>query len=116
MSAGIFNLIDQNAIEQGSDFSFSFIYNDVNGSPVNLTSYTLSGGVKKDWNTPVMASFTLTKHAPATDGYVGVSLSGDNSKMIPPARYRYDILAANGTVTTHVLKGFVDVVESITLP
>jgi hypothetical protein len=116
VTAGVFNLTDQNAIEQGSDFSWSFIYNDVNGSPVNLTGYTLSGSIKKDWNTSTLASFTCSKHAPATDGYVGVSLSAAGSKTIPPSRYRYDILAANGTTTTHLLKGFVDVVESVTLP
>jgi len=43
-------------------------------------------------------------------------LSGTSSGSIPPDRYRYDILAKNSSSTTHLLKGFVDVVESITLP
>jgi len=114
VTAGIFNLVDQNAIEQGSDFSFSFIYNDVNGNPVNLSSTTLTGSIKKDYNTSPVGNFTLSKSTLA--GYVGVSLAGASSSSISPDRYRYDILAANSTSTTHLLKGFVDVVESITLP
>jgi len=114
VAAGIFNLVDQNAIEQGSDFSFSFIYNNVNGSPVDLSTTTLTGSIKKDYNTSSVGDFTLSKSTLV--GYVGVSLSGTSSGSIPPDRYRYDILAKNSSSTTHLLKGFVDVVESITLP
>jgi hypothetical protein len=113
MSAGIFNLTDSCAIEQGSDFSFSFIYKDVNGNPVNLTSATITGEIKKDWNTSSLASFTITKHNPATDGYVGISLAASSSESIPPDRYKYDIrISLNGV--NHIIKGVCDVVESVT--
>jgi hypothetical protein len=114
VSAGIFNLVDQNAIEQGSDFSFSFIYNDVNGNPVDLSATSLTGAIKKDYNTNPVANFTLSTST--LTGYVGVSIAGATTGSIAPDRYRYDILAANSTSTKHLLKGFVDVVESITLP
>jgi len=113
--AGIFNLTDQCAIEQGSDFSFSFIYNDVNGAPVNLTGYTITGSIAKDWALPILGTFSCSAPTP-TNGTVNVSLSGAASSALIPDRYRYDILATNGSVYTHLLKGFVDVVESITLP
>ena len=114
MSAGIFNLIDSSAIEQGSDFAFSFIYQDVNGNPVNLTSATLTGQIKQNWNTTALASFTLTKNSPATDGYVGVSLPASATVSVAPGRYKYDIRISLSGVT-HILKGICDIVESITL-
>ena len=113
MSAGIFNLVDSCAIEQGSDFSFSFIYKDVNGNPVDLTSATITGQIKLDWNTSALASFTISKHSPATDGYVGVSLAAASSASIAPGRYKYDIrISLNGV--SHIIKGTCDIVESVT--
>lgn len=113
MSAGIFNLTGQFAVEQGSDFSFSFIYKDVNGDPVDLTDATLTGSIRQDWNTSSLASFVLTKHAPATDGYVGVSLPASSSNSIPPGQYKYDIRISNDGVD-HVIKGSVEVLETVT--
>ena len=113
MSAGIFNLTDSNAIEQGSDFAFSFIYGDVNNNPVDLTSATITGQIKQDWNTTALASFTITKHSPATDGYVKISLPASSSASIAPGRYKYDIRISLGGVS-HIIKGSCDVVESIT--
>lgn len=113
MQAGIFNLTDSCAIEQGSDFAFSFIYKDVNGDPIDLTSATLTGKIKQDWDTSTLASFTLTKHNPATDGYVGVSLAASASAAIAPGRYKYDIrISLNGV--SHIIKGTCDILESVT--
>jgi hypothetical protein len=114
MSAGIFNLTDSNAIEQGADFSFSLIYKDVNNNPVNLTSATITGQIKMDWNTSALASFTITKHSPATDGYVGVSLPASASASIAPGRYKYDIRISLSGGVSHIIKGMCDVVESVT--
>jgi hypothetical protein len=113
MQAGIFNLVDNCAIEQGSDFAFSFIYKDVNGNPVNLTSATITGRITSAWNASTLANFTITKHNPATDGYVGVSLAASSSATIAPGRYKYDIrISLNGV--SHVIKGNCDILESVT--
>jgi len=115
MSAGIFNLTECNAIEQGSDFSFILIYKDSSGNPVDLTSATITAQIKQDWNTTTLASFTITKHSPATDGYIKVSLPASASVAIPPNRYRYDIRISLSGGVTHIIKGFCDIVESVTL-
>jgi len=113
MSAGIFNLTESNAIEQGSDFAFSLIYKDNSGNPIDLTSATITGQIKQDWNTSALASFSIAKNNPATDGYVGISLPASNSASIPPGRYKYDILISLNGIS-HLIKGVCDILESVT--
>jgi hypothetical protein len=115
MSAGIFNLTDCNAIEQGSDFSFSFIYKDSSGVPVDLTGAVITGDIAEDWNQPALASFVITLSDPATDGVVMVALPAASSALLTPRRYRYDVRMSLSGSVTHIIKGFCDVVESITL-
>jgi hypothetical protein len=114
MPAGIFNLVDGNAIEQGSDFSFSLIYKDSDGNPINLTTATITSQIKDAWNESTLASFTVTKNSPATDGYIGLFLPASASASIPPERYKYDIRVVVGSNVDHILRGVCDVVESIT--
>jgi hypothetical protein len=114
MPAGIFNLVDDNAIEQGSDFSFSLIYKDSDGNPINLTSATITAQIKNAWNEATLASFTVTKNSPATDGFIGLFLPAATSAGIPPERYQYDIRIAIGGNVNHIIKGTCDVTESTT--
>lgn len=114
MPAGIFNLVDDNAIEQGSDFSFSLIYKDSDGNPINLTSTTITAQIKNAWDEATLASFTVTKNSPATDGFIGLFLPAATSAAIPPERYKYDIRIVAGANVDHILRGVCDIVESIT--
>ncbi|OBQ44553.1 MAG: hypothetical protein AN484_06605 [Aphanizomenon flos-aquae WA102] len=114
MPAGIFNLVDDNAIEQGSDFSFSLIYKDSDGNPINLTAATITSQIKDAWNESALASFTVTKNSPATDGFIGLFLPAATSAAIPPERYQYDIRIAIGGNVDHIIKGTCDIIESTT--
>lgn len=116
MPAGIFNLTGSNAVEQGSDLpSFSLIYTDLTtGQPVNLTSATIKADIKKDWNTPVLASFVVTKNSPATDGVIHLALPAASTASIIPGTYRYDVQVTIGGAKTHIIKGFCDILETVT--
>lgn len=114
MQAGIFNLVDENAIEQGSDFNFSFIYKNPAGTPINVALANFSGVIKQDWNSNTLATFTITKNNPPTDGVVKIALSAAGSASIPVGIYKYDIRMVLGGVTTHIIKGNCQILETVT--
>jgi hypothetical protein len=115
MQAGIFNLTDGNAIQQGSDFAFSLVYKNAVRVPVDLTEAVIDSEIKADWNSPALAAFTITTSDDATDGYIGLSLPASDSSTMPPNRYKYDVRVSIDGNTQHIIKGFCDIIESTTL-
>lgn len=114
MQAGIFNLIEGSAIEQGSDFSFSLVYKDVDGNPIDLTGAVITADIKEDWNSTAVASFTISTNEPATDGVITLSIPADDTSSVSPNRYKYDVRVEMDGNVSRIIKGVCDIVESIT--
>ena len=92
-------------IDKGTTFSTSIKLKQ-DGSPINLTGYTLSAKMKKHYNASTSYTFTTTSPSP-TQGIVNVGMASSITSTIPVGRYVYDILITFTGTTTKVIEGTV---------
>lgn len=88
-------------IEQGSNFNLSFIYNDVNGSPINLTNkcvvFSLLGsdGTKRVYSNKALSDYNTNGWSLTANnlGIIELKLSAEETKdfIFPNAVYDLDI-------------------------
>ena len=84
-------------INTGEYFSRDFYLDNVDGTPLNLTSYTAASQIRKH---PDSLSSTATFNVGFVDrnnGRIRVSLASTITKEIKPGRYVYDVLFTDNT-------------------
>lgn len=111
MSAGYLELY----IEQGETFSANVSLDQINGSPYDLSSYTVRGDIRKSyWSANVSAAFITS--IDDSNGTIGLYLSANTTQNLSYGKYVYDIFLTD-TITNHrskVLEGMVFVDPSAT--
>lgn len=103
-------------IDSGSDFSQTFTLEESEtNSPLNLTSYTVSSQMRKWAGSSSAISFTTSIEYPSTSGKINISLTSEQTKLIKPGRYVYDVLLTDSfTIKNKVIEGMVLVREGVT--
>lgn len=96
-------------VEQYSDFSTTISLEDVEGNPMNLSSYSAISQIRKSPYTSTYYSFNTD----VSNGTIFISMSASNTANVPPGRYLYDTVITNGTTTTRVAEGIVTVTPGI---
>lgn len=101
-------------INTGEYFSRDFYLDNVDGTPLNLTSYTAASHIRKH---PDSLSPTATFNVGFVDrnnGRIRVSLASTITKEIKPGRYVYDVLFTdNTTKKSIVIEGNILATEDI---
>ena len=103
-------------INAGADFSQIFSLKDSNSnSAIDLTNYIVASQMRKWTGSAASVTFTTVVINPPTLGQVEVSLTSEETSVIKPGRYIYDIVIedVNGNVT-RVYEGMVHVRERAT--
>lgn len=99
-------------IDQGTTFSTTVDITDEDGNPINLTTYTASGQIRKHYTSTTKTDFTISM---SESGIMTISLSANSSNLLDPGRYVYDIeLTANTGSVTRVVEGIVTITPSVT--
>lgn len=100
-------------IEQGSTFSLTFDVNDADGTPFDLDGHTVTGQMRKHYNTTNAAiSFTT---GIANTNEITLSLTATQTADIVADKYVYDIEMDDGSNTiTRVVEGVVYVTPEVT--
>ena len=102
-------------IDQGTDFSTSITVSDDNGNVVDLTGYTGSGQVRKNYSSLTSTDFTVTFGSPRTDGQVILSLSRGVTANLEAGRYVYDVeLTTSANTRSRLVEGMVTVTPEVT--
>lgn len=110
MSVRVVNLI----IPQGTDFQNSFILEDVNNTPINLSAYSGISQIKKHPSSRTNVGFAVSFPNP-TLGQVKISLASTITSQIKPGKYVYDVLLTDGAgVKTRVVEGTATVTAGVT--
>jgi hypothetical protein len=95
-------------VDQGADFSFSFVAKDFSGNVINLTSFTCAGHFSTS-NTGVdtVTPFSTVAIVDAVHGGMTFTLAnGTTETLTPDSRYVYDIwVVSNVGNITYVLQG-----------
>ena len=101
-------------IDQGSDFSFSVDVSSDGTSPVNLSTYSGRGQIKKSYASSTATDFTIVIDDSDT---LTASLTAAATSALKPGRYVYDIEILSGdtpSIVTRVVEGQVEVTPRVT--
>ena len=77
-------------IDQGSDFSAIVTLKNQNGTPINLTGFTVASQFRKTYQSSSFTAFTVTVHN-AEQGKVKLQLPAATSSLLQAGRYLYDV-------------------------
>jgi hypothetical protein len=109
MSVRVVNLV----IPQGADFQNSFILEDVNNTPIDLTNYSGISQIKKHPSSKTNVGFAVSFPNP-TLGQVQISLASTVTSQIKFGKYVYDLLLTNNSGTkSRVIEGTVTVTAGV---
>ncbi len=98
-------------IDQGSTFASSIDILDENDEPVNLTSYSARGQIRKHYSSTNSVSFTTT----LSNGSLVISLTANQTAGMVSGRYVYDLeLVDPANTVLRILEGIVTVTPEVT--
>ncbi len=102
-------------INAGSEFNqnFSLEGSDTN-SALDLTGYAASSQMRKYSGSSNAVSFNTSISLPPTLGKVSISLTSEQTSLLKPGRYVYDVLIERAGAKTRVVEGMVLVREGVT--
>lgn len=100
-------------IQQGSTFSRNMTIVDSDKLPLNLTSYTLTGQLRKNYNSVEFVAFTIIV-TNAASGKITISLNSTITNNLLFPKYVYDVeVSGNGNVY-RILEGVITISPNAT--
>jgi hypothetical protein len=105
-------------VEQGEDFSADITLDSINGTPYDLSTYSVKSQLRTSyWSANAAATFTSSISANGT-GIITISLPHTITANLNSGKYVYDIFLTNNTSNTRskVLEGTVYLDPSVTSP
>ena len=106
--AGIQNLV----IDQGTTFNISINATMDDGSPTDLTDYTITAQIRKSYYTSTYTDFTTSKVN--LSGEIALSLTPTQTSALKAGRYVYDVEMAAPHETVRVMEGIITVTPEVT--
>lgn len=102
-------------IDQGADFATNIVVEDVNGDPVDLTNLTLSGQVRRTYQSETAYDFTITK-INAAKGELQIRLSDSVTSTMNSGRYVYDVYGNDSQTNNDfkIIEGIAEIVPRVT--
>ena len=109
------NILNQN-IDQGSTYSTPItVYQDDGTTIQNLTGYTASSQLRKNYTSTAYTTILATIQTPATNGIIVISLTAVQTAALKSGRYVYDLqIAAADTTVTRVIEGVITIRPEVT--
>lgn len=101
-------------IDQGSSYEARFTITTSEGVPIDVSSYTGTGQMRKHYTSTNAFSFSVDANTSGANGIISITMDANTTTDIVPGRYVYDIeLVANG-ITSRILEGQVKVTPEVT--
>ena len=103
-------------ITKGNSFNVRLVAVDPNGTPFNLTGWSLRGFAKLRYSTQtVLIDLSPTKASPFTQGFIDVSLPATFTKDLPVTEGVFDIEMYNDQgFVDKLIKGYVRIFPEVT--
>lgn len=100
-------------IDQGADFSTTVTVTDDNGDIVDLTGYTSSGQIRKNFTSSTSYDFTTSINA--SGGTITLSLSRTTTANIAAGRYVYDVeITSSANTRSRLVEGIATITPEVT--
>jgi len=100
-------------VDQGSLFETTITVEDDNFDPINLTTYTVAGQIRRTYKSTTAYDFTISITRP-TEGLINISLPASVTAGMKSGRYVYDIYATSTTKVYKVIEGILEIVPGVT--
>ena len=101
-------------VDQGSDFSAIVTLNNQDGTPINLTGFTIKSQFRKSYQSSTAVDFTVSIFD-ATKGKIRMQLPANASSAVQAGRYLYDVEITSPTnERKRALEGIVVLTPEIT--
>ena len=103
-------------IDQGSTYSKQITVYQTDGTTIqNLTGYTATSQLRKNYTSTAYTTILATIQTPATNGVIVISLTAVQTAALKSGRYVYDlqITAADETVT-RIIEGVITLRPEVT--
>lgn len=104
--------INNIVIDQGTTFTLSVELANDDGTPKDLTTYTVNSQLRKSYYTNTFTAFTTSKIN--LTGEITISLSAAETSALKAGRYVYDIEIEDPSETVRVIEGIVTVTPEVT--
>ena len=101
-------------IYKGVTLNLGITLNSVDGSPIDLTDYLISGEIKNQYSDLSGVALSVTKIFPFSSGQILVNLASDKTELLPITTAFYDIKINQGDTVSSVLNGKVFVYPTVT--
>jgi hypothetical protein len=105
-------------VDQASNFKFTLIYKDPQGTPINLTGYTVQMDIKSAPGAKkVLATCTIGDGITVTanQGRIDVNVSAEKTQQIAYPKSAYDLVISSGGIVTRLLEGWLEVSRAVTV-
>ena len=100
-------------IQQGSTFLRTMTIVDSDKLPLNLTAYTLTGQLRKNYSSVEFVAFTIIV-SNASSGKIIISLNSTITNTLMFPKYVYDVeISGNGNVY-RILEGIITISPNVT--
>jgi len=99
-------------IDQGASFSSDVTVTNTDGDAVDLSGYTVTARMSKDYGSSTYTTITSNIAADPTTGVITLSLTNyQTSNLDAPARYVYDvyITQTSTSTVTRVIEGIITI-------
>ncbi len=113
--AGIYNI----TMDQGAQWTLTVVYDNNNGTPIDLTGYTARMQVRPKFGSD---NAVLTLSSPSSGivitpltGTLALTATTAQTGDIPGGFYVYDLEISSGGVVTRLMQGSVTVRDQVTL-
>ena len=113
--AGIYNI----TMDQGAQWTLTVVYDNNNGTPIDLTGYTARMQVRPKFGSD---NAVLTISSPSSGivitpltGTLNLTATTAQTGDIPGGFYVYDLEISSGGVVTRLMQGSVTVRDQVTL-
>ena len=107
-------------LDQGTDTTIELHLVDANGAAKNLLGYTVSGRIKKNYNSDSSDTTVFTSQVTSnTGGTATLSLTNTQTDAMKAGRHVYDVEishtdSSGSTLVERVLEGRIQVTPSVT--
>jgi hypothetical protein len=103
-------------VDQGADFETTVVLEDERSDPINLTTYALTGQIRRTYKSTTATNFVLSNVGVPTNGVIMIRLLGSVSATMKSGRYVYDVYAksVSQNKTYKVLEGMLEIVPGVT--
>lgn len=101
-------------IDQGSTFSISVELSDALDNPLDLTDYDIRAQLRKSYGSNTFTEFSTSSGDNPENGVITLTLTSEQTTLLRPGRYVYDIEIENDDEVVRVLEGIITVTPEVT--